>query len=355
MDFSPPVYQQALRPSGVPIESLAATLTDERIVTATRSDRHPKVAVVIPCYRVKKHIKQVIEGIGDQVSAIYCVDDKCPEGSGIFVAEHFNDPRLRVIFHELNGGVGAATITGFRSALADGADIIVKLDGDGQMDPHLIPQLIRPIVSEDSDFTKGNRFYSLENLQGMPLVRIIGNAGLSFLSKLSTGYWNIFDPTNGFVAIDARVARILPLEKLSKKFFFESDLLFRLNTVRAVVIDVPMKSHYADEQSNLSIFNSLFVFLLRHSFNMVKRYFYNYILRDFSIATIELLLSVPLVVFGSLFGFTGIWKSFTPGYVSSPGYVMLAALPILLGVQFILAFISYDIASVPKMPVSKRL
>lgn len=320
----------------------------------TFDSKKMSISVVIPCYKVTRHIHSVISAIGPEVSSIYCIDDNCPDSSGDLINQ-IEDRRLKVLYHKENGGVGAATISGFRAALNDGADIVVKLDGDGQMDPSLIPLLIRPILSGDADFTKGNRFYSLENLEGMPPLRILGNAGLSFLSKLSTGYWNIYDPTNGFLAIDRRVLQILPIEKLSQRFFFESDMLFRLNTVRAVVVDVPMKSRYGDEESNLSIAQALYVFAFRHFLNMLKRLFYNYFLRDFSIATLELLSSFPLILFGTMIGLDGIWKSFTPGHVSSPGYVMLAAFPILLGVQLLLAFLNYDITSVPRIPISKRL
>lgn len=193
----------------------------------------PIVAVVIPCYRVVRHIGSVLARIGPEVAAIYCVDDGCPEGSGMVAAEAAaDDPRIHVVRHSQNGGVGAAVMTGYRQALADGADVIVKLDGDGQMAPEDIGTLIEPIIRGEADYVKGNRFFDLETLRAMPWVRLIGNAGLSFLSKASSGYWNLFDPTNGFTAIHAHAARMLPWNKLSRRFFFESDMLFRLNTMR---------------------------------------------------------------------------------------------------------------------------
>src|SRR6266480_679725 len=135
----------------------------------------PKLAVVIPCFRVKKHVLPVIAAIGQEVRFIFVVDDACPQGTGKFVEAECLDDRVRVVYHEVNRGVGGATLTGYRHALREGADIIIKLDGDGQMDPALIPKLVRPIVDGEADYTKGNRFYSLEDFQQMPLVRVIGN------------------------------------------------------------------------------------------------------------------------------------------------------------------------------------
>ena len=131
--------------------------------------------------------------------------------------------------------------------------VVVKVDGDGQMDPRLIPSFVYPILRGEADYTKGNRFFDLESVRTMPRFRLLGNAILSFMTKLSSGYWNLFDPTNGFTAIHTDVARHLPFDKISRRYFFETDILFRLNTLRAVVVDVPMEAKYGDEVSNLKI------------------------------------------------------------------------------------------------------
>ncbi len=228
---------------------------------------------------------------GRKFRPIYCVDDACPEGSWTAAQEAAaDDPRIRLIHHPRNTGVGGAVITGYRRALADGADVIVKLDGDGQMAPEDIAKLVDPILQGEADYVKGNRFFSLEDLRSMPWVRLVGNAGLSLLSKLSCGYWNLFDPTNGFTAIHARALAMLPLEKLSRRYFFESDMLFRLNSLRAVVQDVPIEARYGDERSNLSVMQALVWFPLCHLRNYSKRLFYNYFLRDFNIASVNLLI-----------------------------------------------------------------
>jgi len=191
------------------------------------------IAVVIPCYQVEAQILGVLSAIGPECQAIYVVDDHCPEGTGDRVEADCRDPRVRVVRNDRNLGVGGATLAGYSAALADGAEVIVKLDGDGQMNPALIPHLVRPILEGDADYAKGNRFFELDGLEQMPRARLIGNSLLSFMSKLSSGYWNIFDPTNGFTAIHGAVARRIPVAKLSPGYFFESDLLFRLGILRA--------------------------------------------------------------------------------------------------------------------------
>ncbi|TWI14254.1 glycosyltransferase family 2 protein [Aerolutibacter ruishenii] len=315
----------------------------------------PTVAVVIPSYKVGRHILQVIEGMGPQVSHIVVVDDACPEGSGHLVVEQCRDPRVRVLFHEHNQGVGGAVLTGYRHAIDEGVDVIVKVDGDGQMDPALIPRFVAPILRGEADYTKGNRFYDLRHIARMPGIRLFGNAVLSFMAKFSTGYWDIFDPTNGYTAISARVAAALPHERLSKRYFFETDMLFRLGTYRAVVMDVPMDAKYEDEASNLRIGQVLGEFLSKHLRNLAKRIFYNYFLRDLSVASLELLFGVAMLAFGTGFGAYQWWLSNSTAQFASSGTVMLAAMPILIGLQLLLAFLSYDIASVPRMPIAGRI
>jgi dolichol-phosphate mannosyltransferase len=313
------------------------------------------VAVVIPCYRVRKHILEVIGTIGDDIHMIYVVDDACPEESGKLVKDRCSDSRVSVLFHTMNLGVGGAMITGYRQAITDGADVVVKLDGDGQMDPGYIPLLIAPIINGNADYTKGNRFYYLEGVQQMPLLRLLGNAALSFIAKFSTGYWDIFDPTNGFTAVHAKVVERLSLEKIDKRYFFESDLLFRLNTIRAVVMDVPLPARYADEESNLNALRSIPEFAYKHMRNSLKRIFYNYYLRDFSVVSLELFLGIVVLLFGILAGSKAWIRSVQTGVVATSGTVMLAALPTLIGIQLLLSFLAADSGNVPKIPLHKRL
>jgi glycosyltransferase involved in cell wall biosynthesis len=313
------------------------------------SDIQPaRVAVVIPSYRCKRQLPRVLSALGSEVHLVYVVDDACPEATGDWVAAEVNDARVRILRHAVNQGVGAAVITGYTAALRDGADIIVKVDGDAQMDPAWIPRFLAPIVQGRADYTKGNRFFTLASLRSMPRVRLIGNVALSFLSKLSTGYWRLFDVTNGYTAIHARLLPYLELQKISKRYFFETDLLFRLGTLRAAVVDVPLDAVYNDEQSSLRIWQVLPEFAWRNLCNFAKRIVYTYFLRDFNVASVELLLGTTLMGFGVSFGGWTWLQALDRGLPSPLGTIMLAVLPTLVGIQLLLAFISYDVANQPQ-------
>lgn len=310
------------------------------------------IAVVIPSYKVTAHILDVIDKIGAEVDIIFISDDCCPDGTGSLVEKYCKDPRVRVIYNLINQGVGGAVMNGYKTAIEAGADVIVKVDGDGQMNPDLIPAFIEPILLGEADYTKGNRFFELDEIKAMPIVRIFGNAILSFMTKLSSGYWDLFDPTNGYTAIHANVARHLPFDKISRRYFFETDILFRLNMLRAVVVDVPMNANYGNEVSNLQIKKILCDFLYKHMRNLFKRIFYNYYLRNVSVASIELPLGICMLLFGASFGGWHWLLSVREGVPATAGVVMISALPILTGLQLILAFLNYDINSVPRRPIS---
>ncbi|MEQ8789576.1 MAG: glycosyltransferase [Pirellulaceae bacterium] len=318
--------------------------------------RAPITAVVIPCYRVTRQISDVLGEIPECVTWIFCVDDCCPDGSSeVIEAVAKEDCRIRLLRNEENQGVGGAVLAGYAAAVAAGADIIVKLDGDGQMDPRRIAHLIAPIVEGQADYVKGNRFFHPEDARGMPLVRLIGNAGLSFITKMSTGYWDLFDPTNGYTAICATVAAALPSHKIARRYFFETDVLFRLGLLRAVVVDQPMPCRYEDEESNLNVWRALVEFPWLHACNTLKRIYYNYFLRNFSIASLNLILGMLLIVSGATIGVVQ-WRlhSLASEYASA-GTVMLAAMPILLGVQLLMNFLAHDMAGTPRAPISRRL
>lgn len=317
--------------------------------------RTPSVAVVIPSYRVTAHVLGVIAAIPSNVQCIYAVDDACPDGSGDYIERHCTDPRVRVLRHATNLGVGGAVITAYRTALADGMDIVVKIDGDGQMDPRLLPQFVRPLVAGRADYTKGNRFYRPESVRNMPRMRLFGNAMLSFLTKLSCGYWQVMDPTNGYTAIHTSILRELPLDKLERRYFFETDMLFRLNTLRAVVRDIPMDAVYADEESNLHVSKVLPEFFVKHVSRLARRYVYSYLIRDFNIGTIYSLAGSFLLLAGSIFGILRWLTSNATSHPASSGTVMLAAMPILIGIQLLIAFLQYDVSSVPVEPLSPEL
>jgi glycosyltransferase involved in cell wall biosynthesis len=313
----------------------------------------PRVAVVIPCYRVAAQVPGVIARIGPGVAAVYAVDDACPEHTGDRLARDCSDPRVRVLRHAANQGVGGAMVTGYRAALADGADIVVKLDGDGQMDPAEIERLIAPIAQGRADYTKGNRFHELEMLRDMPRVRLFGNSMLSLVSKLASGYWDVMDPTNGFTAVHRDALALLPLDKIDRGYFFESDMLFRLYTVRAVVRDVPMPARYAGEPSSLRIGRVAAVFPLKYARNTLKRLFYAYFLRDFNAGTLQFVLGALIALAGVAIGIAYWVRSAVAGVPTTSGQVMIAALPIIVGAQLLIAALNYDIASVPREPLQR--
>lgn len=314
----------------------------------------PNIAVVIPAYRAAASLPAVIAGIGPEVGLIVVVDDACPENTYRSI-ETAADRRLVLLRHDVNQGVGGAFLTGLAEALRRNALVVVKVDADGQMDTSQIPALVRPIQESRADFVKGNRFYFLSNAHAMPRVRLLGNLALSFLTKLSTGYWDIMDPTNGFFAVHGAVGSLLDHNRISKRFFFESDMLFHLGLLRARVVDLPMRAIYGDEKSNLSIRRIVWPFLKGHLRNTGLRFLYRYFIRDFSLASIELAAGLVLFLFGLTFGVYSWVHSVATGVLASTGTVMLAAVTLLVGFQLLLAFLNYDIQMSPREPLHPLL
>lgn len=313
------------------------------------------VAVVIPAYKCKEHILSVCKTIPQFINKVYVIDDKCPDGTGVYVQNNIQDPRVSVIFHDTNRGVGGATLSGFEQATKEGATVVVKIDGDGQMDPLLIEHFVLPILAGLADYTKGNRFVNFEALQSMPKLRLFGNLGLSFLNKFSTGCWHVFDPTNGFVAMHTSLMRQLDRKKISERFFFETDMLFRLNLMRAVIVDIPMMAVYGDETSNLKVRQVLPEFLWKHLNNFCKRVVYQYFLKDFNFGTFQLTLGLLLGGFGIFWSSYHWWLSYSSGLSATTGTVIIGLLPLLMGFQLLLGFFSYDVSNTPQIPLQRLL
>ena len=310
-------------------------------------DTQRKLAVIIPCYKESKTITSVIGDIPGIVEKIIVVDDQCPESTGK-IAEKIDDPRIMVLFHMKNLGVGAAMKSGYRKALELGCDIMVKIDGDGQMDSSFLGRLIAPIVNHEADYTKGNRFHDFPDLKKMPRMRLIGNSLLSFLTKIISGYWNILDPTNGYTAISRDALEKIDLNKVADCFFFENDMLINLNIARCVVRDVPMPSRYPDEgKSSLKITRTLRDFPLKFIMGFFRRIFYRYFIYDFNMVSIYLIVGAPLFFFGFFLGIYHWADSIISGVPRTSGTIMLVALPIILGFQMLLQAGSLDIADVP--------
>jgi len=313
----------------------------------TEKDTPLKIAVIIPCYRESQTITPVIEDIPGFVDKIIVVDDQCPENTGK-IAEKINDQRTLVLFHEKNIGVGAAMKSGYRKALELRCDIMVKIDGDGQMDASFLDRLIAPIVNQEADYTKGNRFHDFPGLKKMPKMRLIGNSILSFCTKFISGYWNILDPTNGFTAISRDALEKIDLNKVANCFFFENDMLINLNIARCVVRDVPMPSRYPSEvKSSLRITRTLRDFPFKFVGGLFRRIFYRYFIYDFNMVSIYLIIGTPLFFFGFFLGIYHWADSIISGVPRTAGTIMFVALPIILGFQMLLQAGSLDIADVP--------
>jgi glycosyltransferase involved in cell wall biosynthesis len=321
----------------------------------------PAIAVVIPCYRGGATVGDVISAIPALVERIYVVDDGCPDRTGARLERDSPDPRVRVLHNGRNLGVGGAVKRGYAAALRDGADIVVKVDADGQMDPAFIPLLTAPIRAGRADYSKGNRFApghwmprrSDHPAPGrMPPLRRLGNNILSFLHKGITGYWNIVDPTNGYTAIHRRALDSIDLDAVAHCYFFETDMLFQLNLAGAVVCDVPLPARYADEISSLSKRRVARRFPWFAIKRFSKRIYAKYYLQDFNVASLEILFGLPLLGLGTLLG-VGFWAdALETGVAATAGSVMLAALPIIIGFQLLLSAVSYDVANVPTVPIS---
>jgi dolichol-phosphate mannosyltransferase len=311
------------------------------------------ITVVIPCYKVSKTILKLIQSIDHNIQNIIVVDDCCPEKSGELVLRLINDKRVIVLFHPTNLGVGGAMKTGYKKALELNSDIVVKLDGDGQMDPSLIIDFVVPILIGEADYTKGNRFYRPESCEKMPTIRLIGNGMLCFINKVVSGYWTIMDPTNGYTAIHALALKNLPFNKIDNRYFFENDMLFRLNTIRAKVEDIPMEALYGDEKSNLSICKTTLEFPFKYASRFFKRILYNYYIRDFNIGSLEIFFGILLFGFGSLYGLCHWIHSYLLNIDTPTGTVILSSTSILIGFKLLLSAADFDMRNIPHSPISR--
>ena len=331
--------------------------------TARRSEaslntdlRKYAIAAVIPCHRVEREIIAVITNLPRYLKYIIVVDDASPDKTSEIIRELAQrDRRIFLICHEKNQGVGGAMLTGFQRALELGAQIVVKIDGDGQMDMDYLPNLLHPLIEARADYTKGNRFRDFQALQKMPLVRRMGNIALGFLTKAATGYWDLLDPVNGFVAIRSHVLAQLPFDQIDRTFFFETSMLANLYLIKAVVKDVPMPARYQGETSNLSVRNTLLEFPFRLLKTFIRRLVLKNLIYDFSMASIYIFAGLPLLLFGLSFGISR-WIHYAMREIPAPtGTVILPTLSVLLGVQFVIAAIEIDLRSIPTQPLSTPL
>ena len=312
------------------------------------------VSVIIPAYQAENTIRDVILKIPDWIEHIIVVNDCSPDHTQD-ILNSISDNRIILLRHSFNRGVGGAMKTGYKKALEIGSAIIVKMDSDGQMDPNYLLSLISPLINKKADYTKGNRFLYSTELKQMPRIRRFGNASLSFFVKLASGYWNIFDPTNGYTAITREALTVINLDNLSEKFFFESSLLLELCLHRIVVNDVSIPALYNNAKSSLSETKSFFEFPPKLLKGLFRRIFFLYFLLDFNAISFLLLFGTINCVFGTIWG-TVYWiKSSISNLPASTGTIMIAVLPLILGMQFLLQALVLDTQNIPKNILEDRI
>lgn len=302
------------------------------------------ILAIVPSFRADSTISNVVQKLLGFVDFVLVVDDACPESSGRKVqANYEGSDSVKVVFRLQNGGVGAAMKTGFDWALRHDYKFVVKVDADDQMDVSRIPEMIALISRGEADIVKGNRFDSISDLEAMPIPRIIGNAGLSLIAKSSSGLWTVNDPTNGFFAISLPALRALQHPKLNDGFFFESDLLFRAGLANCKVTDLAMPAIYGNEKSNLRISRVLFTFPILHAKNTLKRIAYKYLIREWSIGTLNLLGAILMFTFALALGLDALRIIQSTGIQVTAGQAVGVSLTAILGFQLLLAFLSYDV------------
>jgi len=314
------------------------------------------IAIAIPAFRAEATIGAVLDDIPDAVRHVVVVDDASPDQTGAIVARRAEtDPRITLIRHQRNLGVGGAMVTAFRKCLELNAQLIVKIDADGQMDMAHLPALLRPLIEGRADYTKGNRFHDGRALRSMPALRRVGNMVLSFLAKAATGYWHSFDPTNGYLAIRREVLTELPLDRIDQSYFFEQSMLSRLYLLGAVVKDVPMPARYGNETSNLSMRNVLTRFPGRLVTTLLRRVLLKNFLYDFTMESVYLMAGVPFVLCGGIYGAAN-WFAYHSAGVNAPtGTVVIPSVLIILGFQMLLQAVDIDMKSTPREPLCQPL
>jgi dolichol-phosphate mannosyltransferase len=316
-----------------------------------QADAH--VAAVVPAYNVGKELGGVLRQMPALFKTIIVVDDAARDDTAAVAQRYAQlDPRILIVHHEKNQGVGGAMLTGFRTALEAGADVVVKVDGDGQMPLWLVPQLIEPLIDGSADYTKGNRFRDFAAVRAMPIVRRIGNVVLSFLAKAATGYWHCFDPTNGFVAIRADVLSQLPLKKIDPTYFFETSMLSHLYVMGAVVKEVPMPARYSGETSSLSIARVARQFPGRLLWSLLRRLFLKNFVYDFNLESFHLLVGVPVLLAGVLYGGYNWWWYASHLLPAPTGTVVLPAMAVTVGFQLLINAVNLDLQAIPRDPVN---
>ncbi len=305
-----------------------------------------RTAVVLPAHNEAPHIADVIAKVPAWVERIIVVDDASTDGTAEAV-EGIADPRVRLVRHESNTGVGGAMVTGYRAAIEQGFDLVAKMDADGQMRGDELERLVEPFRLGMADYVKGNRFYFRNATLGMPATRTFGNSALSFMTKLASGYWHVFDSQCGFTVASVPFLELLDLDQIARDYFFENDMLIRMNSLNARVVDVPISTIYGAEVSGISITRVLWSFPPRLLGGGLRRFWRKNLVTDFGPIAILTVAGTLLAVFGAAFGAYHWWLSVHTGTAATTGTVMVAVLPLVLGIQSLIQAFSMSVSASP--------
>jgi glycosyltransferase involved in cell wall biosynthesis len=302
------------------------------------------VAVVVPAYREAELIGDTLRGVPPFVDRVYVVDDASDDGTAD-AARTLGDARVEVLRHERNGGVGASIVTGYKRALADGVDVTAVMAADNQMDPADLAQLVRPVAHGEVDYAKANRLVSGEAWQVIPRSRYIGNAILSLLTKIASGYWHIADSQSGYTAISRDTLAALDLDNVYPSYGFPNDMLVHLNVYNARVRDFPSRPVYGvGERSGIKIRRVV----PRISWLLLKGFLWRlrekYVIRDFHPLVFFYALGIVMTIAGLALGIVETVLRIAGNDVSV-GTVVLVALLLIAGSQFTLFAMWFDMES----------
>jgi glycosyltransferase involved in cell wall biosynthesis len=303
-----------------------------------------RVGVVVPAYDEEELIGATIGGISPLVDRIFVVNDGSSDRTAE-VAQAAGDGRVEVISHERRSGVGAATVTGYRRALADGMDVVVVMNGDNQMDPEDLPRLVAPVARGELDYAKANRLATGQAWQLIPKTRFFGNAILSMLTKVASGYWHVADSQSGYTAVSREMLELLDLDHIYTNYGFPNDMLVHLNVWNARVRDFPSRPIYGvGERSNMRYRHVVprIAWLLVRSF--FWRLWEKYVKRDFHPLVFFYVMGFIATVAGVLLGLVVVGYRIA-GYSIPIATVVLVALLVISGLQFTLFAMWFDMES----------
>ena len=303
-----------------------------------------RVAVVVPAHDEERLVADTLRGIPELVDRIYVVDDASDDGTAE-AASATGDPRVEVIRHEQNLGVGAAIVAGYRRALEEEVDVTCVMAADNQMDPSELAGLVEPVARGEVEYAKANRLFSGEAWTVIPRTRFFGNAVLSLLTKIASGYWHVADSQSGYTAISRRMLDMLDLERVYTRYGFPNDLLVHLNVWNARVRDFPSRPVYGvGERSGIRYHQVV----PRISWLLVKGFFWRlrekYVIRDFHPLVFFYFLGFLMTTVGLALGIAETVLRFS-GHNITPATIVLVALLLISGSQFTLFAMWFDMES----------